>query len=168
MDLSRVVPSINGRIISLAAHRGVTMRYGSIADVPAARRDVNWTLRASSRGRLPSRMFSVKLSGSYMVAPLALVRNDIITLDCTLPLPEDGYIPEQDLRRPIAVGSSVVYKDEFDREIVDPAAWPTAYKTYWCPRLIMMVLNFDYGGNTLAAESDWAYDLEEVAPEATP
>lgn len=168
IDLSRHVPAINGRIISLAAHRGVTMTYTSIEGVPSPRRDDNWTLRASSRSRLPSEMFAVQLSGGYAEIPIALARNEIITLDCTDPLPIDGYVAEEDLRRPIAAGSSVVYKDEYGRVLLEPSAWTAAFKTYWCPRLVMMVIDFSYQIKGLAAESNWSYDLEEVAARPTP
>lgn len=166
MDLSRVVPSINGRIISLAAHRGVTMSYASIDGVPKPRRDLNWTLRRSSRAALPSRMFAVDISGGYAVHPLALVEGDIITLDCTLPLVEAGFVAAEDLRR-TPVPGSVAYLDSDGRVIPLAADWPGAYETRWCPRLTMMVLDFTYGGNPLAAESTWSYSLEEVEAEAT-
>ncbi len=167
MDLSRVVPSINGRVISLSAHRGVTMAYASIDGVPKPRRDVNWTMRASSRGRLPSRMFAVDLSGGYAVQPLSLVTGDVIVLDCTLPLVEVGFVAAADLRR-APVPGSVAYLDADGRVIPLAADWAQAYETRWCPRLTMMVLDFTYGGNPLAAESTWSYSLEEVEAEATP
>jgi hypothetical protein len=167
MDLTRVVPSINGRIISLAAHRGVTMSYSSIDGVPKPRRDVNWTLRASSRSRLAARMFAVDLSGGFAVQALSLVEGDIITLDCTLPLVEAGFVAATNLRR-TPVPGSVVYLDANGRVIPLATDWPGAYETRWCPRLTMMVLEFTYSGNPLAAESTWSYSLEEVEAEATP
>lgn len=166
MDLSSHVPAINGRIISLAAHRGVTMSYASIDGVPKPRRDVNWTLRASSRAFLPSRMFAVDLSGGYMVQPLALVIGDVITLDCTLPLVESGFLAEADLRRTVVPGS-LIYRDGEGRIITDAARWKEAHETLWCPRLTMMVVDFSYGGNVLAGESTWSYSFEEVEPETT-
>ncbi len=167
IDLSRQVPAINGRLISLAAHRGVTMTYASIDGVPKPRRDDNWTLRASSRGRLPSRMFAVDLSGGYLVQPIALVIGDVIDLDCTLPLVEKGHVAAAQLRRS-AVPGSIVYRDADGEPIVDQSDWPGAYETLWCPRLTMMVIDFSYGGNPLAGESTWSYALEEVEAEATP
>lgn len=169
MDLSRHIPAINGRLIDLSAHRGVTMAYGSIDGVPAPRRDDNWTLRPSSRGRLPSRMFAVDLSGGYMVQPISLVIGDIITLDCTLPIVEAGYVAEADLRRPIAAHEGgLVYRAQDGREITDPAAFADAWQTWWCPRLTMVVLDYAYSGDVLSADSTWSYALEEEAAEATP
>ena len=168
MDLSRHIPAINGRLIDLSAHRGVMMAYGSIDGVPAPRRDDNWTLRASSRGRLPSRMFAVDLSGGYMVQPLSLVIGDIITLDCTLPLVEPGFVPEADLRRPIAAhDGALAYHAQDGREITEPANFATAWSTRWCPRLTMMVLDFAYSGDMMSADSTWSYALEELEAEAT-
>lgn len=166
IDLSRVVPSINGRIISLAAHRGVTMSYSSIDGVPKPRRDDNWTLRRPSRAALPSRMFAVDLSGGFAVQPLSLVEGDIIVLDCTLPLVEAGFVAAADLRR-TPVPGSVVYLDTEGRVIPLAADWPQAYETRWCPRLTLMVLDLTYSGNPVAAESTWSYSLEEVEAEAT-
>lgn len=167
IDLSRHVPAINGRVISLAAHRGVTMSYASIDGVPKPRRDVNWTLRASSRAFLPARMFAVDISGGYAVQPISLIIGDVITLDCTLPLVEAGYVAEADLRRQ-AVPGSVTYRDADGRPIADPAGWPQAAETLWCPRLEMMVIDFSYSGNPLDAKSTWSYSLEEVDAEPTP
>lgn len=167
INLSRVIPSINGRIISLVAHRGVTMSYSSIDGIPKPRRDVNWTLRASSRSRLAARMFAVDLSGGYAVQPLSLVVGDVITLECTLPLVEPSFVAAAELRR-TPVPGSITYLDVNGRVIPLAADWPQAYETRWCPRLTMMVLDFSYGGNPLAAESTWSYSLEEVEAEATP
>ncbi len=169
LDLSSQIPSINGRLIDLSAHRGVTMAYSSIDGVPAPRRDDNWTLRASSRGALPSRMFAVDISGGYIVQPISLVIGDIITLDCTLPLVEPGYVAQANLRRPKAAhANGLTYHRQDGSQITNPASYSGAWATRWCPRLTMMVLDFAYSGDILSADSTWSYALEEVAAEATP
>ncbi len=153
--------TIDGRPLPCASHRGVTMAYASIEGLPKPRRDGNWTLRASSRGRIPARMFSVTLSGGYMTQPLALVVGDVVVLGCSLPLTEKGFVAADKLRRP-AVPGSVLHFDQAGRVISDPAAQPDAFETRWCPVLTMMVTDFGWSGTDATASGTWSYTLEET------
>ncbi len=153
--------TIDGRELSPASHRGVTMDYASIDGVPKPRRDGNWTMRMPKRGRIPSRMFAVTISGGYVSQPLSLVVGDIVTIGCSVPLTERGFVAEADLRRP-AVAGSVFHFDDRGWPIIDPAAQATAFETRWCPILRMMVIDFGWTGTDVSASGNWNYDLEEL------
>lgn len=153
--------TIDGRELPAGSHRGVTMDYASIDGVPKPRRDGNWTMRMPKRGRIPSRMFAVTISGGYVSQPLSLVIGDVVTLGCSVPLTERGFVAEADLRRP-AVPGSVFHLDGYGWPILDAARVPTAAETRWCPILRMMVLDFGWNGNDVTASGNWSFTLEEL------
>ena len=155
------VLKVNGRPLSPASHRGVTMAYASIDGVPKPRRDDNWVLRASSRGRIPSRMFAITISGGFISLPPAWVVGDVLEVECSAPITEQGYVAEAELRRP-AVAGSVFYFDADGRVITDPASFADAAEARWCPKLTMMVVDFGMTGTDMTATSNWTFTLEEV------
>lgn len=156
---------INGRELPGTSHLGVSMSYDAIAGVPAPRRDDNWKLHASSRSMKPAGMYAISVSGSYMTLIPSIRIGQIVDIECSLALVEEGYVAEVDLPRP-AVPGSVMYFTSEGVMLTDEADFPTAFTTRWCPILTVMVTEFSAGGNSMAAEASWSFSAEELEPAA--
>ena len=154
---------VNGKRIPPASHRGITVSTSPADGAPAPRRDDNWTLRRSSRDVVPRTLRAVELSGGFMTKPFTVLVGDVLEIECPLEETMDGRVADGATDFP-AVPGTVRYFDANDAIITDPALYGDASTTRYMATMTLMVLDWSFGGNTLAKTTTWKLSCEMVEP----